>query len=86
MNNKKNIIESILFVAGDPVSINLLSESLNLNKDEVIRILKELKEEKYNENSGIFLDILDEVALFITNKNYFEDVSNFFNRSEEAHV
>lgn len=79
MNKIKNIIEAIIFVSGEPVNINSLSKSLNLSKQELIDLLKELKSEKYSGNSGLILNILEDEVVLTTNESYYDYISNFFN-------
>ncbi len=63
MNTKiKSIIESLLFVAGNPISIEDISEFTSLDKVIVVDILDSLKEEKYNDESGIVLIVNDSEA------------------------
>ena len=52
----KNLIESLLFISGKPVSINKLSEILKLDKKEVVQAADELMEEyNSNEERGIHI-------------------------------
>lgn len=79
MNKIKNIIEAILFVSGEKVNINDLSKVLNISTNEIKNILLELKDEKYNENSGIILNFMDNYVNLTTNDNYYNYISDFFN-------
>lgn len=51
MDNLKSIIESILFVSGDGIEIFEIADKLNLEEQEVLDAIKELKKE--HENTGI---------------------------------
>ena len=51
----KSIIESVLFISGEPVSLDILKEILDLDKQDVERYLKELLSEYALKNSGLVL-------------------------------
>lgn len=74
----KSIIESILYVAGDPVSIKEISEFVSLDLEETTLILKNLQE-KYDSDSGIQLTINDEYCCFTTNEENYDYISKFMN-------
>lgn len=86
MNKIKNIIEAILFVSGEKVNINDLSKVLNISTNEIKNILLELKDEKYNENSGIILNFMDNYVNLTTNNNYYNYISNFFNFDKQKEL
>lgn len=76
----KNIIEAILFVAGDQISIKFLAETLNISQEEIRLILYELKETKYNESSsGIVLTVSGDSIAFTTNPKFYNEISEYFN-------
>ena len=58
-NKLKSIIESILFIWGDPISLEDLASSLELRKDYAREILMEMKENYKNETSGLRLREVD---------------------------
>ena len=86
MNKIKNIIEAILFVSGEKVNINDLSKVLNISTNEIKNILLELKDEKYNENSGIILNFMDNYVNLTTNNNYYNYISIFFNFDKQKEL
>lgn len=86
MKDIKNIIESILYVAGEPININLIAKVMNLNYDETRNLLEELKIEKYNENSGIVLNIYKDEVLFTTNESNYDYISDFFNFDKQKQL
>lgn len=58
-NNLKGILEGLLFVAGDEgISIVELSETLELNKEDVLELIESLKKEYENPNRGLQIRIL----------------------------
>lgn len=62
----KLIIESLLFAAGEPLSVEKLSKIVNAKKEKVKETLKELKEEFQNQNRGIRLINNNEEWLMVT--------------------
>lgn len=74
MEKLTNIIEAILFAAGDAVPIDLLREKLNVTKREVDESIRQL-EKKYTGNCGIRLLHFNHKLQFATNPDYKEVVS-----------
>jgi len=62
----KLTIESLLFAAGEPLSVERLSKIVNAKKEKVKEILEELKEEFQNQNRGIRLINNNEEWLMVT--------------------
>jgi segregation and condensation protein B len=54
-DESRSIIESVLFISGEPVSLDTLKEILELDKQEVERLVKELVSEYALKNSGLVL-------------------------------
>lgn len=77
----KNKIEAILFLSGRPVEIKELQIFFNKTKNEILKILKELKEEK--STTGINIKINLENVEIITNPKYGEELAKFFNKKEK---
>lgn len=75
----KSIIESLLFVAGDPISISELSEFFSMDGLKIREVLSELKDEKYSEDSGVVLVINEFDCCLITNESNYEYVSKYMN-------
>ena len=74
MEKLTNIIEAILFAAGDAVPIDLLREKLDVTKREVDESIRQL-EKKYTGNCGIRLLHFNHNLQFATNPDYKEVVS-----------
>jgi len=70
-----NIIEAILFAAGDAVPIELLREKLQVSKREVDTAIRQL-EKKYADDCGIRLLQFNHKLQFATNPDYKELVSS----------
>jgi segregation and condensation protein B len=62
----KLTIESLLFAAGEPLSVKRLSKIINEKEEKVKEILEELKEEFQNQDRGIRLINNNEEWLMVT--------------------
>lgn len=85
MKKLENIIESILFISGDPVSISLLKDSLDIDDEQFNNILDKLKN-KYDDDSGIKLLATENKLGFFTNEDYHEEITKFFNFDKEKYL
>ncbi len=74
MEKLTNIIEAILFAAGDAVPIDLLREKLEITKREADESIRQL-EKKYAGNCGIRLLHFNHKLQLATNPDYKEPVS-----------
>ena len=74
MENLTNIIEAILFAAGDAVSIELLRDKLEITKREVDESIRKL-EKKYSGDCGIRLLHFNHKLQLATNPDYRDPVS-----------
>lgn len=78
----KNIIEAILFALGRNVGIDELSETLEIDINEVQEAIELLKKE-YSEKKGISLVYVDGGYQLVSNKAYFEYVSKFVSNNKK---
>lgn len=76
LNEIKNIIEAILFALGRNVEINELSETLEIEKEDIEKAMELLKED-YSKKRGISLVYVNGGYQLVSNKSYFEYVSKF---------
>lgn len=74
MEKLTNIIEAILFAAGDAVPIDLLREKLDVNKREMDTAIRQL-EKKYTGDCGIRLLHFNHKLQFATNPEYKDLIS-----------
>ena len=74
MENLTNIIEAILFAAGDAVPIELLRDNLEITKREVDESIRKL-EKKYSGDCGIRLLHFNHKLQLATNPDYRDPVS-----------
>jgi len=81
----ENIIESLLFIAGAPVSVKDLQEKLELQASEVTKAVNKLKE-KYGGVSGIHIIRFNDKLQFQTNPEYAEPVSLVLNPVKEREM
>ncbi len=70
------IVESILYIAEDPITIEDLSNSLNVDKDILITVFKKLGE-KYGGDSGILLKKVAGGYFFKSNPKYQPYLKDF---------
>lgn len=78
MENLENIIESILFVNGDAVSISDITAKLDVTKEEIQDAVQNLKE-KFKEPSGIVLLEFNNKLQFASASAYADNVSLVLN-------
>ncbi|OQB25231.1 MAG: Segregation and condensation protein B [Firmicutes bacterium ADurb.Bin182] len=77
LNNRKKamgIIESILFVSGDPVPIIQLQDILGFTEIEIMALLQDMEAEYKGENRGIRLYVTDLAAQITSKPEYSQYV------------
>ena len=82
MQNLPSIIEGIMFVAGNGVEIDEIAEKLQIEKQEVLDAIEELKQ-KYNETSGIQIITYKNKIQFCTNPDIADPISIVLNPIKE---
>lgn len=78
MENLENIIESVLFVAGDPIPISDLCFKFNVDKKTIEKAIDKLKE-RYDGASGIKLMKFNGKLQFSSNPDYVEYIAAVLN-------
>ena len=78
MENLENVIESVLFVAGEPVLISDLCFKFDVDQKDIEEAVETLKM-KYTENSGIQLLCFNNKLQFASNPKYVDSVSAVLN-------
>lgn len=81
--NLPSIIEGILFVAGNGVSVAEIAEKLEVSEDAVMEAFNTLKETKYNEDSGINIIHYKDKIQLCSNPDIAEDISVVLNPIRE---
>lgn len=74
--NLKNILEALLFAAGDPISTRELAESLDVDRGDVMRALDELAQEYAQQMRGIRLVFMDDKVQMSTREMYAPTVED----------
>ena len=83
MDNLKQIIESILFVSGEGVGFEDISEKLNVTIEEVKDAVNELKKDKEENKSGIQVVLYNNKAQLCSNKDYVNEITEVLNPIRE---
>ena len=78
MENLDNILESLLFVAGEPVAISDITAKLDVTKNDIEKAAKRLQQ-KYDDNCGINLLMFNSKLQFSSNPKFAEPVSTVLN-------
>ena len=85
MENIDDIIEAILFALGRQISIEEISNTLKLDKSEVLDSIKSL-EKKYDKDSAIVLLKVNNSYQLVTNHKYYEYVSKFVENTKAKNL
>lgn len=80
--NLKEILHSILFVAGDGIEKNFIAEKLDINRDDLDEAIKALKEELSGDNGIHLVEYKDKLQL-ASNPNYASYISEVLNPIRE---
>ena len=78
MENLENVIESVVFVAGEPVSISDICLKFDVTQKQVEKAVEKLKQ-KYDENSGVNLLCFNNKLQFASNPKNVDFVSAILN-------
>ena len=79
------VLESLLFLSGDPLSISAIADSLEFQKSEVRASIKRLKE-KYSGDCGIHLIEYNGKIQFSTNPKYEKEVTKILSPIREKEL
>ncbi len=82
MENLESLIESVLYVAGEPVELSLLSEKFEVTENAIKKALENLSK-KYNETSGIQIVKFKNKIQFATNPQNAEAIEKVLNPIKE---
>ena len=74
--NEKKILESILFAAGEPVSLTILSNSIDSTPGQTKKILEELKNELDYEMRGIRIIQMDTQYQMTSRGEYYDYIKS----------
>jgi segregation and condensation protein B len=70
------VFEAILFASGEPVSVEKIALTLNINKSEAIKIINNYKDKKNNENSGIKIIQIDNCYQMVAKPEFAQYIRN----------
>lgn len=82
LKNLSNILESILFAAGNPVPVAVIAEKLGVAEDDVRKASEELRA-RYGESGGIRLLSFNKKLQLSSNPDYKDCVSSVLNPIKE---
>lgn len=82
--NLTQLVEAILFVAGQGVEIKDIAEKLEVDKKQIIKAIEELKEK--HQNDGINVITYKESAQMCSNPMYAEDIATVLNPIREKQL
>ena len=85
IENLDNILESILFALGREVSVEELSNTLNIEKEKIQKSIDNLNL-KYCGDSGIVLVTVNSMYQLVTNKNYYKYVNKFIENTKRQNL
>lgn len=72
INNKKSILESLIFISGKPIKFKKLAQISGLNELEVKKLLNELSNEYTEQNRGIQLLFKNDLVQMVSHPKYSE--------------
>ena len=72
LENYENLLEAILFAAGDPVPIARLAEAIGLDIPAVRGLLSCMSKKREEEDAGILVMEIDDAFMLCTNPKYHE--------------
>ncbi len=82
----KGIIEAILFASGRVVKTNELVSALEINKDDVINILENMRQEFEEKNRGIEIIKVEDGYGMCTKKEYYEYIYPIFDKRSKPNL
>ncbi len=78
MENLENVIESVCFVAGEPVPVSDLCLKFDVKQKQIEKAVENLKK-KYDEKSGIQILLFNNKIQFSSNPKYVDYVTSVLN-------
>lgn len=84
--NKKAIIEAILFACGREVKIQELMSALELGSNEILELIEEMKNEYEKAGRGIEIIKLNDAIQLTTKKEYYEYIYPIFDKRSKPNL
>ena len=85
MEDLNNIVEAIMFALGREISVDEISKTLEVEKDNVVKAIEELKE-KYTQDSGVKLIEVNGMVQLVTNNKYYEYFNKFVENTKRQNL
>lgn len=82
----KGIIEAILFASGRVVTINELVSALEINREDIITIVENMKKELEEQNRGIEIIKVNDGYQMCTKKEYYEYIYPIFDKRNKPNL
>ncbi len=82
--DKKNLIEAILFISGEPVTLTILKTATEIPEEELKPLIDELISEYREKNSGIQITEIANGYQMVTNPAYAQWLRKFRSSSAAA--
>ena len=76
MENLENVVESVLFALGREISVEELSNTLEVEKEKIDEVVLKISK-KYSGKCGINLVKIKNTYQLVTNKDYYKYVTKF---------
>ena len=86
INQKKSIIEAILFAAGRPVTKNELILALEISAEDIDNIIKNMQEEYKKEDRGIDLIQVENSYQLCTKKELYEYIYSILDKRSKPNL
>lgn len=85
IENVQNVVEAVMFALGREISIEELSSTLKIEKEEIEQALENLKE-KYHDKNGVVLIKVKDMFQLVTNKIYYPQVNQFIENTKRQNL
>lgn len=82
-SEKEKITEAILFASGDAVEIRDIAQVLEIEKNEAVKILENLKKKYDDDNRGITIIEVGDKYQMCTNTEYFNYLNKLFTKPKK---
>lgn len=86
MNSVKSIIESLLFIASEPVEVEKISRVLKIDRKEIEKIIEELEKDYQDQGRGLTFIRKDKKIQFVTKRENAEYIRKFFEKEKEEEL
>lgn len=86
MKKSKGVIEAILFAAGREVKITELMSALEMNSEEIITLVENMKQEYKNEDRGLQIINVGEAYQLCTKQEYYEYLYTIFDKRNKPNL